>query len=406
MSTPRYRRGLVPISADPITSGHLDLIARGAADSGELIVAIMNNDLKKGAYLFSLEERLAMAERAIFDADIRNVRVITDAGLLTDLYMREDCDAVFRGVRDETDRLFEERQASVHASIHPPISGHFVFLTAKPELDKISSSLVKAFVLHHLDISGLVPAFVKRRLEECLVRQIKVAVTGGIAVGKSSVAKGLAERFSAKTGLKAWHIDVDQLVRDLYVELTPGAQAMRETLAELFGGDVLTADRKGVDRAVLAERIFSPGCDPQLREKTQALTEPHVDRKFREALAGKDGLIVIEWAQLAEMALGRWANHRVIVVDSPDRARFAELRKIPADRLKAIRESQWPADKKVKRLLAAATKANEGQILRYTNHLREEEAERLNDLDGLAAEVASLFPEFIAKEVQGAHRTV
>jgi pantetheine-phosphate adenylyltransferase len=396
MPNPRFRRGIVPISADPITFGHIDLIARGAADSGELIVAIMDNDLKKGAYLFSTKERLAMAERAIKEAGINNVRVIMDAGLLTDLYMREDCDAVFRGVRDETDLQFEERQANVHASIYPAIGGQFVFLTAKPELDKISSSLVKAFVLHHLDVSALVPAFVKRQLEERLVRQIKVAVTGGIAVGKSTVAQGLVERFSLMTRHEAWRIDIDDIVRKLYVEQTHGAQALRESLAGLFGKDVLTADAKGVDRAVLAERIFSKDCDPKLREQTQTLTEPHVDRKFREQLAGKQGLIVIEWAQLAEMALGRWSNHRVIVVDSPDRDLLAERRKIPAERLKAIRETQWSADKKVNRLLDGARKAHDGALLRYTNHLHLDEADRLNDLDGLAAEVAKLFPEFIA----------
>lgn len=406
MSTQTYRRGLVPLSADGITFGHLDLIARAAAECGELIVAIMNNDLKKGGYLFPLEERLAMAERAIGEAGIGNVRVLIDGGLLTDLYMREDCDAVFRGVRDETDRLFEERQASVHASIHPPIAGRFVFLDAKPELDQVSSSLVKAFVLHHLDISGLVPAFVKRSLEERLVRQYKVAVTGGIAVGKSSVAKGLAERFALKTGRKAWHIDVDQLVRDLYAEPTPGAQALREAIAAKFGDEVLTIDRRDVNRAALAERIFSPECDPRLRLEMQDLTGPHVDRKFREALTGKEGLIVIEWAQLAEMALGRWANHRVIVVDSPDRARFAEMRGIAPERLEAIRATQWSADKKVERLHAGATKANDGAILRYANRLRGDEAERLSDLDGLAAEVAKLFPDFATKEDVDAHRTV
>lgn len=392
MSTERHRRGLVPLSADPITFGHLDLIARAAAVCDELLVAILNNDLKKGGYLFTLEERAAMAERVIAEAGIAGARVITDSGLATDLYMREDCDAVFRGVRDETDRQYEERQARVHASIHPPIDGHFVFLTAKPELDQISSTLVKAFVLQHLDVSGYVPAIVKRRLEERLVRQMKVAVTGGIAVGKSRVAKDLAERFTALTGKKAWHIDVDQLLRDLYVEATPGAQAVRNALSVMFGPEVLSPDRKTVDRAALAARLFSPGCDPRLREGIQTLTTPHIDRKLRETLSGKEGLIVIEWAQLAEMGMGRWANHRAIVVESPDRARFAEKRGLTADRLQVLADLQWSADKKADRLRSEARKARDGAVLRYVNRLRADEAERLKDLDALALEVAHLFP--------------
>lgn len=397
MTETRFRRSVIPISADPITNGHLDLIRRAGEMSDELIVAILNNVQKLGRYLFKIEERAQIAERAIREAGIRRVRVIIDSGLSTDLYMREGCDQLFRGIRDEKDRIEEEALARQFVAIYPPIAGRFTYLQADPALDQVSSTHVKTFVGLHLDVSGIVPAFVKRLLEERLMGQYKVAVTGGIAVGKSSVARGLAERFTVLTGKPAFHVDVDQLLRELYAERTGGAQLLREEIAARFGDDVLAADRQSVDRAALAARLFAPGCDPQLRLDMQELTKYHVDRKLREALDGKQGLIVLEWAQMAEMGLSRWTNNRVIVVDSPDCESFARLRGIPAERLAEVRKTQWSADKKFERLFAAAQLAKDGCVLCYGNRLHADKEDRLTDLDGLAARVVRLFPDLIAQ---------
>ncbi|KKW33252.1 MAG: hypothetical protein UY76_C0006G0010, partial [Candidatus Uhrbacteria bacterium GW2011_GWA2_52_8d] len=45
----RFVRGLVPLSADPITYGHIDLIARAASQCHDLIVLITQNDGKRGS---------------------------------------------------------------------------------------------------------------------------------------------------------------------------------------------------------------------------------------------------------------------------------------------------------------------------------------------------------------------
>lgn len=209
--TNEIRRGLLPLSADPITFGHLDLIRRASALCGELLVAVMDNGLKAGSYLFSRDERRSMTERAVQDLGLGNVRVVASGGLLTDLWLTEACDAIVRGVRDEADRAYEERQMRIHASILPAVEGRVLYLPADPRLSLVASSLVKGLVSRGLDVSAWVPAFVKRRLEEKLLRQRRIAVTGGIAVGKTSVAAKLAERWTARTGQGAWHVNLDQL---------------------------------------------------------------------------------------------------------------------------------------------------------------------------------------------------
>jgi len=184
--TVRFRRGLVPLSADPITAGHLDLLKRSASECAELIVAVMDNDLKRGSYAFSLMERSDMAARAIREVGITNARVQIDAGLLTDLYLREDCDAVFRGVRDEVDRQYEERQMRVNGSILPGIEERVVYLNADPKLDLVSSSVVKAMVMRHVDVSALGDSFLMER--------------SFTAASASEVAKQFGEKFAAKLG--------------------------------------------------------------------------------------------------------------------------------------------------------------------------------------------------------------
>lgn len=394
MSEP-YRRGLVALSADPITYGHLDLIGRAAAKCRELVVLIANNDRKLGSYSFTLPERVAMAERAIRDTTVRNARVVGSGGLLVDVYLREGCDRLFRGVRNEKDVDFEEEQATLNCMILPAIQGRFEFIQADPKLRLVSSTLVKAFVQLRLDVDRFAPMFVKQALEERMLGQYRVTVTGGIAVGKSWVASELARQAKAD-GIDATHINVDQLLRDLYDEDSPGAQDVRDEIARRWGEAALAPGRKTVDRKVFAERLFRPGADADRRIVTD-LTMPHVARKYREALAAAKGLVVLEWAQTAEMDMGPWTNNNVIIVDSPDREAFIAKRNIPPDRVALMDEIQWPAARKARWLNGRAAADGSGKVISHANRLRATEDEARADVAGLFAQVRALFPGLSGK---------
>ena len=74
-------KAIYPGTFDPLTNGHLDLIARGAKIVDELIIAILRNS-DKGTPLFSVAERLEMISEAVHD--MPNVSVTTFNGLLVD----------------------------------------------------------------------------------------------------------------------------------------------------------------------------------------------------------------------------------------------------------------------------------------------------------------------------------
>jgi pantetheine-phosphate adenylyltransferase len=385
--SPLYTTGLFALSADPITYGHLDLIRRSAEQCTELIVLIANNPTKIGHYLFDLPERLTMTKRACEEANIQNVQVIGDSGLLVDVFMREECDVIFRGIRDSHDANVENEQMSFHAKIYPSIGDRMVPLRAKAHLRHISSSRVKLAASYHLDVSDVVPAFVQERLQQKLHNQHRIGLTGSIATGKTFVASRLTKILNER-GFEAHHINIDQLMRDLYAENTRGAQKIRNALAERFGQEVLSKDRKDVLLTELKANTFDK---QEAMHWTSELTRPHIERKLREALNDKCGVIIIEWAQLAEMNLGHLVNHHGIIVNSIDRSKFAKMRGLKPKQLTYISNQQLSTQKKAEALQQAAQTASTGSVVIHSNVFRENANDVDKDLEELIQHITTLF---------------
>lgn len=106
---------IVPGSFDPMTLGHLDLIREAARRYDEVVVAVMINDQKR--YLFDMKTRVEIARRTV--GQLSNVRVISDSGMLIDLFDRLSADVVCKGVRNETDRAYEMKMAEWNRSHNP-----------------------------------------------------------------------------------------------------------------------------------------------------------------------------------------------------------------------------------------------------------------------------------------------
>jgi pantetheine-phosphate adenylyltransferase len=94
---------IYPGSFDPVTNGHLDLIARGAKIFDRLVVAITRN-LDKDP-LFAIQERVEMLETVTFDW--KNVEVDVFEGLLMDYARARNASVVLRGIRAVSDYEYE-----------------------------------------------------------------------------------------------------------------------------------------------------------------------------------------------------------------------------------------------------------------------------------------------------------
>ena len=138
-------------SFDPVTSGHLDIIRRGAAIFPRLIVAVLRNPSKKGT--FSVEERLSMLRRVC--ADLPNVSFDSFDGLLVDYMRKMDAGVILRGLRAVSDFESEFQMAQLNRQMNPKVETFF--LMTSPEHAYLSSSAVREIAMFGGDISAFVP---------------------------------------------------------------------------------------------------------------------------------------------------------------------------------------------------------------------------------------------------------
>ena len=158
------RRAACPGSFDPVTNGHLDIIARAADLFDEVVVAVGVNKAK--SRLFSADERVDMLTEVCASYD--NVRVDVFDGLLTDFCRAHDVHAIVKGLRAVSDFDYELQMAQMNSSL----SGiETVFVPTSPEYSFLASSLVKEVAAFGGDVSGLVPGNVWDRLTDRLAQR-------------------------------------------------------------------------------------------------------------------------------------------------------------------------------------------------------------------------------------------
>jgi len=148
-----------PGTYDPVTNGHLDIVARAAQVFDGVIVAVLVNPGKQP--LFTVEERLAMLKEAT--ADIPGVEVDSFDGLLVDYARGRSVTAIVKGLRAVSDFDYELQMAQMNYRL----SGvETLFMTTNPSYSYLSSSLVKDVARNGGDVTGLVPEPVQARLRE------------------------------------------------------------------------------------------------------------------------------------------------------------------------------------------------------------------------------------------------
>ncbi len=152
------RRCVCPGSYDPVTNGHVDVVARATALFDEVVVAVMVNPAKPGA--FGVPERLEMLAEALAGLDGVRAEPV-EGGLLVDYCRRVGAVAVVKGLRGGTDFAYELPMALMNRHL---TGLETVFLAGDPALEHVSSSLVKEVAGHGGDVSGLVPDGVLARL--------------------------------------------------------------------------------------------------------------------------------------------------------------------------------------------------------------------------------------------------
>ena len=155
------KSAIYPGSFDPVTYGHLDIIARAAAIFDELIISVLNN--VKKTPLFSVEERVRILKDAT--KDIPNVKVESFSGLLVDYASQQDVHVIVRGLRAITDFEYELQNAKTNRLLSRGALDT-MFFTTSLEYAYLSSTTVKEIASFGGNISDCVPDFVEKMIFE------------------------------------------------------------------------------------------------------------------------------------------------------------------------------------------------------------------------------------------------
>ena len=151
---------IYPGTFDPITNGHLDIVARAAKLFAKLVIGIYDSREKQP--LFTIAERVELAREAV--VKLPNVEVESFSGLTVDFAKKTKAQAMVRGLRMSADFEREFDMAMMNKRLFPELE--LVCLMANVEYQFLSSTLLKEAANLGGNISDLVPKHVAKALRK------------------------------------------------------------------------------------------------------------------------------------------------------------------------------------------------------------------------------------------------
>lgn len=157
------RIAVVPGSFDPVTLGHLDVIARAARLFDEIHVLVVHNPDKDA--MLPIAQRVALIERSLADERLPSNVVVAawSVGLLVDYCTDVGAKALVKGIRSQVDVAYETPMAIVNRDL---AGVETVFMLPNPANAHVSSSLVRQVAALGGDVSPYVPRAVYEYLQE------------------------------------------------------------------------------------------------------------------------------------------------------------------------------------------------------------------------------------------------
>jgi len=158
-----------PGSFDPITNGHLDIVARAATVFDTVVIGVLANPRKSP--LLPVADRIAVIEASLIAAGAAMDRLVVTAfdGLTVDFCRTRGATAIVRGLRAISDFETEMQLAHNNRVLAPDVDT--VFFMTSVENGYVSSSLVKEIASFGGDVSGMVPPAALGPLREALGRR-------------------------------------------------------------------------------------------------------------------------------------------------------------------------------------------------------------------------------------------
>jgi pantetheine-phosphate adenylyltransferase len=159
MTPPDIRIAVCPGTYDPVTFGHIDIIARAAGLFDEVVVSVTTGSFKKTP-MFDAEERIAFLEASV--GDLPNVRVEGFNSLITEHARDIGATVMVKGLRAISDFDYEFQMAQLNRHLAAEIET--VYLPASPQFSFVSSSGVREVAAWGGSVDDWVPPMVAEAL--------------------------------------------------------------------------------------------------------------------------------------------------------------------------------------------------------------------------------------------------
>ena len=161
------KTAIYPGTFDPITYGHIDVIQKSLKIFDKIIVAISNGNQKN--YLFSVEERIEIVNKALF-SDLKfnknKIKVISFNSLTTELCKKYKSNIILRGLRAASDFEYEFQLAGMNRKLNKNIET--IFLMSDVENQIISSKFVKEIA----ELNGNIKKFTTKSTVKALKNKL------------------------------------------------------------------------------------------------------------------------------------------------------------------------------------------------------------------------------------------
>lgn len=155
---------IYPGTFDPITNGHLDIIARAADLFDEVIVAVAKNSQKTP--IFSESERLVLVRESLAESFPGNDHIKADSfqGLLVTYAQRQKANVMVRGLRALSDFEFEFQLALMNRKLASEITT--VFLMPHEQYTYLNSTIIRELARYEQNVESFVPRCVAKALAD------------------------------------------------------------------------------------------------------------------------------------------------------------------------------------------------------------------------------------------------
>ena len=158
------RIGFTSGSFDPVTNGHMDVIARAARMVDTPRHRHRRASRQDAAVLSRGEDRDAEGrDRGVAKETGCRIEIVTFDNLTVDAAKAAGATTIFRGLRDATDFDYEMQMAGMNGAMAPGIDT--VFLPASPGVRHITGTLVRQIAMMGGNVSEFVSPGVARRLK-------------------------------------------------------------------------------------------------------------------------------------------------------------------------------------------------------------------------------------------------